>query len=137
MDIYNDSTSTTPDATLAAIQAMGKRKILLIAGGEDKQLDYDKLAKQIKTKVKYLILLSGSGSDKLKKKLNKINYPKNKIITEVASLKKACQIAWQNKEKGEVLLFSPAAASFNMFKNEFDRARQFDALIYDRQKKKK
>ncbi|MBT4516897.1 MAG: UDP-N-acetylmuramoyl-L-alanine--D-glutamate ligase [Candidatus Komeilibacteria bacterium] len=137
LDIYNDSTSTTPDATLAAIQAMGKRKILLIAGGEDKQLDYDKLAKQIKTKVKYLILLSGSGSDKLKKKLNKINYPKNKIITEVASLKKACQIAWQNKEKGEVLLFSPAAASFNMFKNEFDRARQFDALIYDRQKKKK
>ncbi|MBT4209801.1 MAG: UDP-N-acetylmuramoyl-L-alanine--D-glutamate ligase [Candidatus Komeilibacteria bacterium] len=129
IDIYNDSTSTTPDATMAAIQAMANKKVILIAGGEDKKLDYDKLAKQIKSKVKYLVLLSGSGSDKLKKELKKIKCPQDKIITDVSNLKKAWQLALQAKDRGEVILFSPAAASFNMFKNEFDRAHQFDALI--------
>lgn len=136
LDIYNDSTSTTPDATLAAIQALANKKILLLAGGEDKKLDYATLAKKIKTKVAYTVLLSGTGSEKLKKELRKINYPSNKIITNINSLKKAWQTIWQARDRGEVILFSPAAASFNMFKNEFDRARQFDALIYDRQKKK-
>ena len=137
IDIYNDSTSTTPDASLAAISAMGKRKIILIAGGEDKKLDYAKLAKKIKTKVAYTVLLTGTGSDKLKKELKKIKCQKDKIITDIGSLKKAVNIVWQEKDRGEVILFSPAAASFNMFKNEFDRARQFDALIYDKAKKKK
>jgi len=136
LDIYNDSTSTTPDATLAAIEAMGKRNIVLIAGGEDKNLDYKDLAKKIKDKVYYTILFNGSGSDKLKKELKKINISSDKIETNISSLKQAWQIAWQKTDKADVILFSPAAASFNMFKNEFDRARQFDALVYEKQKKK-
>jgi len=136
LDIYNDSTSTTPDASLAAIDAMGKRKIILVAGGEDKRLDYDKLAKKIKSKVVYTVLLRGSASDKLKKELVKIKYPKNKIVTDITSLKMAFKLGWQAKYMGDVILFSPAGASFNMFDNEFDRARQFDALIYEKQKKK-
>jgi UDP-N-acetylmuramoylalanine--D-glutamate ligase len=137
LDIYNDSASTTPDAALAAIEAMGGRKIILIAGGQDKKLDYDKLARKIKSKVAYTVLLAGSGSDKLKKELHKIKYSPANMATDITSLKKAWAIAWQQKNQGELILFSPAATSFNMFKNEFDRARQFDALIYDKQKKKK
>jgi len=136
IDIYNDSTSTTPDATLAAIEAMGKRKTILIAGGEDKELDYVNLAKKIKSKVVYTILFPGSGSAKLKKELKKIKCPKDKIVFDVNTLSKAWHLAWAARDRGEVILFSPAAASFNMFKNEFDRARQFDALIYEEQKKK-
>ncbi|MFA6307601.1 MAG: UDP-N-acetylmuramoyl-L-alanine--D-glutamate ligase [Patescibacteria group bacterium] len=136
IDIYNDSTSTTPDASLAAIEAMGNKKIILLAGGEDKKLDYQKLAKKIKTRVAYTVLLDGSASNKLKKALKKIKYPQDKIFSDIATLKKAFAIAWQQRSRGDVILFSPGAASFNMFKNEFDRARQFDALIYAQQKKK-
>lgn len=137
LDIYNDSTSTTPDATLAAIEAMGNRKIILVAGGEDKKLEYKKLAKKIATKVDHLVLLSGTGSDKLKKELRKFKYPKEKANYDIKNLAAALKLVWQKKDLAEVLLFSPAAASFNMFNNEFDRARCFDALIYDQASQKK
>lgn len=137
LDVYNDSTSTTPDATLAALEAMGNKKIILLAGGQDKKLDYRKLAKKIKSSVVYLVLLSGTGSDKLKKELRKIKYPNAKISADINSLSLALKLAFSKKSLAEVLLFSPAAASFNMFDNEFDRARRFDALIYDRSSQKK
>ena len=137
LDVYNDSTSTTPDATIAAIYAMGQKNILLLAGGQDKNLDYKKLAKTIKAKVSKVILFSGTGSLKLVKELKKIKFAPDKMFTDINSLKQAFKIAGQDKNKSGVLLFSPAAASFNMFKNEFDRARQFDTLVYDAQKKKK
>ncbi|RJP61763.1 MAG: UDP-N-acetylmuramoyl-L-alanine--D-glutamate ligase [Ignavibacteriales bacterium] len=134
LKIYNDSTSTTPDASLAAISSFADQKIILIAGGEDKNLDYSKLARKIKSKVAYTILLSGSGSDKLVKELNKLQY--SKISKNIKTLKEAFNMAISKSELAEVLLFSPAAASFNMFDNEFDRARHFDTLVYDKEKKK-
>ncbi|MCD4760573.1 UDP-N-acetylmuramoyl-L-alanine--D-glutamate ligase [bacterium] len=135
--VYNDATSTTPDASLAAIEALQKKQVILIAGGEDKQLDYKKLAKKIKAKVNFVVLLSGSGSKKLKKELLTIKYPQNKLISDVNQLSKAWKIALENIDQNDCILFSPAAASFNMFINEFDRAKQFDKLFYGGQKKKK
>ncbi len=136
IDIYNDSASTTPDATLAAMSALSPQKVLLIAGGEDKSLDYKKLAKKIKARVNFLVLLTGSGSNKLIKELRAVAYPKKRYISGVSSLKRAYKLAWENIGDAQVILFSPAAASFNMFANEFDRARQFDSLVYGKKKKK-
>jgi UDP-N-acetylmuramoylalanine--D-glutamate ligase len=135
IDVFNDSTSTTPDATEAALRAMNCQQVVLIAGGEDKELDYKDLAKTIKNLASFVILLSGSGSEKLIKELNKINYPAYKLVTDIKKLKDAWRLAIKhvNKQEGCVL-FSPAAASFNMFVNEFDRARQFDKL-FDGEKK--
>lgn len=132
--VYNDSTSTTPDAGKAALQAM-PGKTILISGGMDKGLDYAQMAKAIKQQASLLIILSGTVSKKLLPELKKLKY--TNIIANINSLSKAWQLAKQNLKNEEFILFSPAGTSFNMFDNEFDRARQFDKLVNGTQKKKK
>ncbi len=135
--IYNDSTSTTPDAGRAALLAV-PAKTILITGGVDKGLDYSSMTKAIKQKASLVIILSGSVSKKLLPELNKIKFNKKNIISNISSLNKAWQLAKKNlSDKDKSILFSPAGASFNMFDNEFDRARQFDKLVNGTQKKKK
>ena len=117
----NDTTATNPNAVIFAIETFRKRfpksKIVLIAGGEDKKLSYKGLAKSIKHNVDYVVLLPGTGSNKLKKNLNKF-YP-------VKSMKQAVKKASYLAQKGDIVLLSPGAASFNLFENEFDRGNQF------------
>ena len=129
IEIFNDATASTPDATIAAIRALAQHRVLLIAGGEDKKLDYKFLAKIIKKEINTLVLLKGSGSKKLLAELKKLNYQPKILIKEVSSLAKAWQQAKKNSSGYEVILFSPAAASFNMFVNEFERARAFENLV--------
>ncbi len=131
LKIYNDSTSTTPDAAIAAIKALANEKIILLGGGVDKLLEYPELARVIKKQVESVILLQGNASEKLLQELKKVSYPKDKIHSELSSLKQAWSIAMleAKKNKASVILFSPAAASFNMFKNEFDRAQQFNNIV--------
>ena len=109
--------------------------MILIAGGEDKKLDYKNLAKLIKQRVDFLILLKGSGSDKLLKELKACHYPQTKLEKNITSLAAAWQQAKKHSLNKEVILFSPAAASFNMFVNEFERARIFEQLVNGKTKK--
>lgn len=137
LQVYNDATSTTPDAVLAALQALSDKPIILIAGGEDKKLDYRALARQIKKQIYFLVLLQGSGSHKLLSALKKIKFSAKKLKSEVGSLPQAWRYALgQIPDRPAYLLFSPGATSFNMFINEFDRARQLEKLFYASQKKK-
>lgn len=120
--IYNDTTATTPDATIVALKSLAdiKRKnIVLIMGGADKNIDMSGLIKEIPKYCKAVFLLTGSGSDKLN----------IKAVTKVNSLKEALTGAIKVCQKGDILLFSPAFASFGMFKNEFDRGDKFNKLI--------
>jgi len=136
LSVYNDATSTTPDATIAAINAMKKDNIILIAGGEDKLLEYNDLAKVIKQKVGFLLLLSGSASDKLIKELKKVRFEDYKMISDILKLKVAWKSALKHASDDNCcIVFSPSAASFNMFLNEFERAKEFNKL-YDKAKKK-
>lgn len=132
--VYNDAASTSPDACRAALEALSGQ-IVLIAGGVDKGLPYRGLAKVIKKRVDYLILFPGTASQKIIQELNKINFSPNKMAKNIDSLKQAWELA--TLRQADCILFSPAAASFNMFQNEFDRARQFAKLYHDFQKKKK
>lgn len=129
LQVFNDATSTTPDATEVAILAMQDKTIVLLAGGQDKNLDYQELAKIIKNKVAKTILLAGTGSAKLIKELKKIKYPSTNLFTDFNDLEQALLEAKKQSKNQEVLLFSPAAASFNMFTNEFQRAKMFDQLV--------
>lgn len=131
LSVYNDSASTTPDAAIAAIKALSKEKIVLIAGGVDKVLDFRDFAKVIKERVNSLVLLDGSASEKLLKELKRLSYPEDQMHYVVKDLTEAWQIAIASakKNKATVILFSPAAASFNMFINEFDRARKFNNIV--------
>lgn len=120
VEIYNDTNSTTPDATLAALNSFSK-KIILIMGGMDKGLDIKKLEVLLSTKTKKVLLTPGSGSDKIQDK--KIN------IQKVSDLKEAVCGAMAEAEAGDSILFSPAFASFNMFKNEYDRGEKFMEIV--------
>ena len=122
---FNDTSATTPQSVILAIKMFKKRfsNIVLIAGGEDKNLNYKELAKEIeKNKVK-LILLPGTGSKKLEKELRKTKI--NKVKSMVEAVKKASNLA----NNGDAVLLSPGAASFNLFENEFDRGRQFMEFV--------
>jgi len=120
---YNDTTATTPDAGIAALKTLAKNKnIILIAGGADKKLVYGDWIKPVKKNCKKIILLDGTATPKIMKELKK-----NKIgfIGPVDSMQKAVKEAFQSAKKGDVVLLSPAAASFGLFKNEFDRGERF------------
>lgn len=124
---YNDTTSTTPEAGLAGLRALKKNKknIVLIAGGADKGLDFNQWIKQINKTVKYLILLKGTGTDRILKILKN-----KKINLDIASsMAEAIGLAKSFARSGDIILLSPACASFGMFVNEFDRGDQFRNII--------
>ncbi len=126
--IYNDTTATTPEATLAALEALAPRKdsgqnqnLILILGGADKRLDMTRLLAEIPKRTKRIILLAGTGTDRVKDKL-----PGATIYDSIVS---AVSAALAAASSGDTILFSPAFASFGMFKNEYDRGDQFDAVV--------
>ncbi|MFH1522389.1 MAG: UDP-N-acetylmuramoyl-L-alanine--D-glutamate ligase [Patescibacteria group bacterium] len=120
---YNNSFATTPDATIADLKSFTE-PIILLAGGADKGADFKKLAKHIYKKAKFVILFKGKSSPRIKKKLLKIKYQKNKIKI-VSSMKEAVKIACQNSVPGDVVLLSTACASFGLFKNYKHRGMLF------------
>jgi UDP-N-acetylmuramoylalanine--D-glutamate ligase len=127
VEIYNDTTATTPDATLVALLALSQnRNIVLIMGGADKTLDMSPLLKNISQYCSTVVLLAGTGSLKIQKD---IMQTKNITHCHAGSLEEAVTQAMNNTRIGDIVLFSPAFASFGMFKNEFDRGEQFMALV--------
>jgi len=119
IQIYNDNNSTTPEATIAALKSFPKKQTVLIMGGADKGLDTKELAKTAEEYAHTVILLPGSGSDKLK----------NLDFYQADSLAEALTVAFKSAKKGDVVLFSPGFASFGMFTNEYDRNDQFIELV--------
>ena len=126
---YNDSASSSPSRTLSGINAF-KEEIILIAGGYDKNLDYTPLAKPIIEKVKSLILIGQTSCkifDAVKSELEKEN--KELDIHMCENLEETINLARKVAKAGQVVLFSPASASFDMFKNFDDRGNQFKELV--------
>ncbi len=119
IEICNDTNSTTPEATIAALKAF-KNKVILIMGGMDKGLKVNDLNKILPNKTKKVFLIPGSGSDKIKSKAK---------IKKVGTLQMAVFQAMKEAKRGEVILFSPAFASFNMFNNEYDRGDKFMSIV--------
>ncbi len=125
---YNDTTATTPDGNKAALEALGtkKKNIVLIAGGADKNLDYTSMAKLVHKTVKGLVLIEGAATEKLLALIpKKTSYP----VYIVDNMKDAVDTAREFARKGDTVLLSPGAASFGVFKNEFDRGDQFVKLV--------
>lgn len=124
--IYNDTTSTTPEATIAGLEALRQssgqnQNLILILGGADKGLIMDSVVEEAKKRAKKIIFLSGSGTDKIKNE-----FPEAPIYERLDT---ALHDAVDSSREGDVILFSPAFASFGMFKNEFDRGDQFSSLV--------
>lgn len=123
---YNDTTSTTPEATIAALTSFSNKKnIVLIMGGSDKKLKMNKLFVEIKKHCQAVVLLPGSGTDRLGSKI--IDLRVN--VANVDSMINAVGVAKSLARRGDVILLSPAFASFGLFKNEFDRGDQFTSIV--------
>ena len=126
---YNDSIGTSPSRTIAGLYSFDER-IVLIAGGYDKNLDYTPIAKPILEKVSTLILMGKTGpkiADAIMKETAKdsVVYPMYKC----KNLKEAVCRARKLAKPGEIVLFSPASASFDMFKNFAERGEKFKEFV--------
>ena len=124
---YNDSIGTSPTRTIAGLNSFDE-KIVLIAGGYDKKLDYAPLAKPILDKVSALVLI-GQTARKIKAAVQAQDLGGKIEIIECDTLKEAVDSAKEIAQKGEVVLFSPASASFDMYKNFEERGDKFKAIV--------
>lgn len=128
VNYYNDTTATTPDAVMAAVHALKqyKGKIILIGGGTDKELDFKRYAQIVPKYLKGLILFKGTATDKILAALpKKLKFP----VVIADNMKEAIKQSSKLAKKGDIVLLSPGAASFGIFKNEFDRGDQFNQLV--------
>jgi UDP-N-acetylmuramoylalanine--D-glutamate ligase len=125
MRCVNDSKSTTVDSTLAALEAFSqfKGKIILVLGGLDKGSSYAPLKPLIAQIAKSVITI-GSAAKKIEEELDGIC-----LVSHCETLGKAIQTAFEMRGNGDILLFSPACASFDQFENFEDRGEQFKKIL--------
>lgn len=120
----NDTTATTPQAAQASLETTGSGTIL-ISGGADKELSYTSLARTMKKYTRYIILLPGSATKKIRNALDMLHMPYVYAKTMPDAVRQAARIA----ERGSTVLLSPGCASFGLFVHEFDRGDQFTAAV--------
>mgnify|MGYP001619995938 FL=1 len=130
--IYNDNSSTTPEATIAALRAVGdpkKRKVVLIIGGDKKLLNMSLLLKEIPKFCSKVILFKERGTDTIREKVLKFK-KKGIDVYEEKGLLNTVKRAFVVAKKGETILYSPAFSSFGKyFANEYDRGDQFVKIV--------
>jgi UDP-N-acetylmuramoylalanine--D-glutamate ligase len=122
---YNDTTSTTPASTQAALEALDG-PVVLIAGGADKGLDFADLAPLVAARTLGVVLLEGTATDLMERELRDAGA---NIMGRFDNFEAAIRAAWHAAPAGGSVLLSPATASFGMFRNEFDRGERFRAIV--------
>jgi len=120
--IYNDSKSTSPSATLRALESFSN-PIILISGGKGKGLSFEILKDKVEKKVRYLILF-GESRFRIQKDLG------SEVETALAtSLENALEKARAKMTRGDTVLFSPACSSFDMYISYEERGRTFKDIV--------
>ena len=128
MKYYDDSISTTPGSAIAALKAFAEPKILIL-GGSDKGADYSELAKEIARQNMRLIIINGANSDEIREVLREEKIDCEIIQLNMAGMKEVAKLAKNKAQSGDVVILSPAAASFDMFKSYSGRGEQFVAAV--------
>lgn len=134
LTVINDSAATAPEAVSQALRRFKSKHLILLTGGTDKNLDFKNLALEVKKTLspRNIIFLRGSATRKLLKELKTIGfrYLEENICGNLKDCVSAALLACRSQSKASgIILFSPGAASFEKFKNEFDRGEQFNQLI--------
>jgi UDP-N-acetylmuramoylalanine--D-glutamate ligase len=123
---YNDSFGTTPETAMVAIEAFEAPKVVIL-GGSDKGADYGELAKLIAKSDVRKVLLIGEQAGRIQAAFDSIGFTNytagGKNIAEIVAAARSCA------KPGDVILLSPACASFDMFKNYQDRGEQFKRAV--------
>jgi UDP-N-acetylmuramoylalanine--D-glutamate ligase len=107
---------------------------IVILGGVDKGFDLKKLGKEFEKRSLRLFIFKGSAGEKLLKKLSK-EYIKKHVTSNVQTMNDAVEMAYKISKKGDAIVLSPGAASFNMFLNEVDRGKKFIKAVNALKKK--
>lgn len=121
----NDSKATNPDSVYKALASYGTTPIILIAGGRNKGNSFDTLGKLIAEKVKYLILI-GEAAEDIAKSAEKADFHEYQIVENLAA---AVALAAEHGEKGDIVLLSPANASFDQFHSYEHRGEVFKDIV--------
>ena len=124
---YNDSKCTTPGGLIVALEAFDPRTAIVIAGGSDKGVSFDKMGAAIARRAKGLVVI-GSTADRIAESVEKARCDAEPSVHQAADLKTAVETASQTAEPGDVVLLSPACASYDMFTNYQQRGDQFVEL---------
>ncbi len=132
---YNDSKATTPEGAITALEAFDEPEII-IAGGYDKHIPFDELGEKIARKAKAAILI-GQTAEKIAASIHKSlratsDERRTTKIKVVNSLPEAVQCARKSAASGDIILLSPACASYDMFENYEHRGREFTRLVRQR-----
>ncbi|HOV77500.1 MAG TPA: cyanophycin synthetase, partial [Sedimentisphaerales bacterium] len=120
---YNDSKATTPEGTMVALSAFDCPKIL-IAGGYDKHTPFDELGRRIATSTKAVVLI-GQTARAIAEAIGAGQGGQTPDVRFAGSLEEAVEAAGKLASPGDVVLFSPACASYDMFENYQQRGRMF------------
>ncbi|HYR44662.1 MAG TPA: UDP-N-acetylmuramoyl-L-alanine--D-glutamate ligase [Terriglobia bacterium] len=126
---YDDSIATVPDATLAALGALGSNVQTLILGGHERNLDFSGLGEQLPSNIRTVILFPATG-ERIWKAIE--SHSKNSALPEaffVSDMEQAVKIAYERTAPGGICLLSPASPSFGMFKDYKERGDSFKALV--------
>lgn len=127
---YNDSYSTTPETAIAAIEAFPHNSKILILGGSSKKSNFSQLALKINREksIKILILI-GEETKRIKSAVASYGNFKGEIIENLKNMREIVLTVSKSAKNGDVVLLSPACASFDMFKNYQDRGDQFTSEV--------
>lgn len=124
---YDDSIATTPGSAIAALNAFSQPKILIL-GGNDKGADLneliDKISNSSEGELREVILM-GAESSKLAQKLTQAGFERFINLGQETNMKEVVKTSFENAQSGDVVILSPAHASFDMFKSYTDRGEQF------------
>lgn len=120
---YNDSKATNPEASIVAINSFEGKKVVLIAGGRDKNTSLDEFIKSIKDRISKVVLI-GEATERFMNEIYASGYTN---IVHAQSLEEAIDLA--SLDKPDVVLLSPACASFDMFKNYEERGEAFRRYV--------
>ena len=124
---YDDSIATTPGSAIAALNAFSQPKILIL-GGSDKGADLSKLIDKISNSSEgelREVILMGAESSKLAQKLTQAGFERFINLGRETNMQEVVKASFENAQSGDVVILSPAHASFDMFKSYTDRGEQF------------
>jgi UDP-N-acetylmuramoylalanine--D-glutamate ligase len=124
---YDDSFATTPESAIIALKSFSA-PVILLAGGADKGSDFKNFAKEIKKRVKFVCLLKGQATPRLKQVITKAGLIKSQV-KEFSDINQAVKTAARQAERGDIVLLSTACASFGMFANYKQRGDLFKRAV--------
>lgn len=125
---YNDSIASSPARTTAGLISFGDQKVILIAGGYDKKIPFDDFGKVVNDRVKKLVLV-GVTSEKIETAVKNAENYEGLPIYRCSQFQEAVETARDLAENGDIVLLSPACASFDLFKNFEVRGNTFKEIV--------